>query len=85
MKIEYKVRPVTRYVVTRFEARDESDKGGSFVGSAVCGEFQKGETAFHVAYALARAESEKLGLSPGDETVMYPEAPEGVSEIISAY
>jgi len=79
MKIEYKVRPVTRYVVTRFEGRSEDDQGGGYVGSSVCGEFPSGYAAYQIAYALAHAESERLGLAPGDETVMYPEMPEGAN------
>jgi hypothetical protein len=72
MKIEYKVRPVTRYIVTKYE---ESDNGGS---CSQQGEYNNGESAYLVAYALAQADARRLGLPPGDETVMFPEIPEGV-------
>jgi hypothetical protein len=72
-KIEYRVRPVTRYIVTRFES------GDTHVGSTQHGEFDNGEIAYHVAYALCRAEHEKAGTPPGDENFQYPRIPDGVS------
>ena len=68
--IEYKVRPVTRYVVTRFENYGrESNKGNV---SETYGEFDNAETAYAVAYALCRAEHERLGWPVGDERIQYP-------------
>ena len=65
--IEYKVRPVTRYVVTRYE-------GNGSVGTCEQrGEFDNVETAHAVAYALCRAEHERLGWSVGDERIQYPQ------------
>ena len=64
--IEYKVRPVTRYVVTRFE---------SGAGSAQQGEFDNADSAHAVAYALCRAEHERLGWPVGDERIQYPQLP----------
>jgi hypothetical protein len=65
--IEYKVRPVTRYVVTRYEQR------GAAGGSEQQGEFDNAETAHAVAYALCRAEHERLGWPVGDERIQYPQ------------
>ena len=65
--IEYKVRPVTRYVVTRYESR------GRAGGSEQHGEFDNADTAFAVAYALCRAEHERLGWPVGDERIQYPQ------------
>lgn len=65
--IEYKVRPVARYVVTRYESR------GKAGGSEQLGEFDNAETAHAVAYALCRAEHERLGWPVGDERIQYPQ------------
>lgn len=65
-KIEYRVRPVTRYIVTRFE---ESERGGS---SGQLGEYDNNQVAFEVGYALCCAEHERLGWPPGDERIKYP-------------
>lgn len=67
-KIEYRVRPVTRYIVTRYE-----EKGGAASNSVrMAGEYDNAEIAYEVGYALCRAEHELLGWSPGDERIMYP-------------
>lgn len=74
-KIEYRLRPVTRYIVTRFE---ESASGNS--GSSVeIGTYPSGEVAYEVGYALAKAEHERLGLPVGDERIIYPEEPAAVN------
>lgn len=64
--IEYKVRAVTRYVVTRFEQQDRSS------GSSGCGEFDNFDTAYAVGYALCKAEHDRLGWPVGDERIRYP-------------
>lgn len=54
--IEYRVRPVTRYIVTRFETSMEVDGSGRVsgsVGSSVIGEFENQPSADFVAEALA--------------------------------
>lgn len=67
--IEYKVRPVTRYVVTRYE-------GSANAGSCVeRGTFSSQEVAHEVAYALAKETHERLGWPPGDERIQYPRHP----------
>lgn len=69
MFVEYKVRPVTRYIVTSFMSANEQVKGGS----STHGEFSSSDVAYEVAYALCRAEHESLGYAPGDERIRYPE------------
>lgn len=69
MKVEYKVRPVTRYVVTRYEEQDDGKAGSS----STKGEFVNFGTAHEVAYALAGDEHERLGYPVGDERIIYPE------------
>lgn len=66
-KIEYRVRPVTRYVVTRYH------QNGSLAGVEGKGEFDNESTAYEVGYALAHDEHSRLGWPPGDERITYPE------------
>lgn len=66
MKIEYKVRPVTRYVVTRFH------DDGRNQGSELKGQFDNELTAYEVANALARHESADHDLG----SVIGPDLPE---------
>jgi len=75
--IEYRVRPVTRYIVTRFyQKHSEIVCSGS--GSSQHGEFDNPTTAYAVAYALARQEHERLGWPLDDDRIKYPEPIEGV-------
>lgn len=73
-RIEYRVRPVTRYIVTKFEQDVEPEGyGSSGVGSSqVSGEYGNYETAYSVAYALCKADHERLGYAPDDDRVQYP-------------
>lgn len=65
-KIEYRVRKVERYFVTRYH---ETGKTG---GSETRGEYDNPEVAHEVAYALCKAEHDRLGWEPGDERIQYP-------------
>ena len=88
-KIEYRVRPVTRYIVTRYH--EESDDDGSCgAGNSVYGEFDSIRFANRVAVALAGQEPEsvnaqcftldepkmngRLGVSVGSENVSNNES-----------
>lgn len=68
--IEYRLRPVTRYVITRYE--DQGDKGTAAIRTI--GEYDNHDIAYEVGYALCKAEHEKLGLAPGDTRILYPQA-----------
>jgi hypothetical protein len=68
MKVEYKVREVKRYIITRFE---QEGKNGS---SSTRGEYDNFDTAYNVAYALAKLEHEQLGYPLDDMRIIYPEA-----------
>jgi len=70
-KIEYRVRPVTRYVVTRWESKDIGAKCQQ--ASSVIGEYDNADMAYEVAYAVCKTEHSRLGWPPGDERVKYPE------------
>ena len=65
--IEYRVRPVTRYVVTRYV------KDGPGSGSVqTLGEYDNQMVAYEVGYALCKAEHDRLGWVPGDSRITYP-------------
>jgi len=72
-EIEYRVVPVTRFIVTRHERQVSDDPqkpiGGS---SSQRGEYDNAETAHAVGYALAKAEHEQNGWPPGDSRMTYP-------------
>lgn len=67
-KIEYRVRPVVRFVVTRYE---QSGDGSASVDTR--GEYDNVEMAYEVGYALCKADHDLLGWPPGDERIQYPE------------
>ncbi len=72
MTIEYRVKPVTRYIVTRY---GESDNQTEPTVRQIGGEHDNAEVAYQVGYALARQEAENLGYDPGDDRLKYPEHP----------
>lgn len=71
-KIEYRVRPVTRYVVTRYCERSDDSGEPVCASSEARGEFDNADRAHDVAYALCRSEHEQLGWPAGDERILYP-------------
>lgn len=80
-RIEYRVRPVTRYIVTRFESVDHDAKSeASLCGK---GEYDNEITAYEVGYALCKAEHDKRGWPMCDERIQYPRHPhdEGASPV----
>ncbi len=66
MKVEYRVRPVTRFIVTRYHQGENSG------GVETKGEFDSANVAHQVAYALAKEEHQRLGYPIGDERIQYP-------------
>ena len=64
-KIEYRVRPVTRYIVTRF------NEYGNKSALTQTGEYDNEDEAYTVATALAFKEREDLGWPPGDERMQF--------------
>lgn len=71
--VEYRVRPVTRFIVTRCHSEDDGPRQGGGVGQ--CGEFQNEQMAYDVGYALCRAEHEQLGYPADDARIKYPVPP----------
>lgn len=72
MKVEYRVRQVTRYVVTRWSKADDDTKSH---GASIKGEYDNEQIAYEVGYALAKEEHARLGYPLGDERVKYPANP----------
>lgn len=70
MLIEYRVKTVTRYIVTRHVSEQN---GGS---TEQRGEYHNAELAYNVAYALAKDEHERRGWKPGDLRMRYPKLQE---------
>lgn len=66
--IEYKIRPVTRYIVTRFEGE------GNAGSSTSCGQFDQEEAALRVGFALAKNDLHHYADS-GAAKVSFPETP----------
>jgi len=73
MKVEYRIKPVTRYVITRWH---EGENTGGVSG---CGEYDNGEVAYHVAYALCKAEHDRSGEPVGSDNFIYPAIPAEVN------
>lgn len=75
-RIEYRVVPITRYQITRYEEGVDDDRegapSGSFSGVTQNGTFENVNVAYEVAYALASAEHTRLGWPLGDERMQYP-------------
>lgn len=69
MTIEYRVKRVERFIVTRHE---ESDSGSTGSTRQIGNEYDNFEVAYEVGYALARADRERLAMSPGDAGVVFP-------------
>lgn len=67
--IEYRVKRVERFIVTRYED-DASSKTVSV--RQIGKEFDNFETAYEVGYALARGEQERLGIPAMGDGVIFP-------------
>jgi hypothetical protein len=81
MKIEYRIRPVTRYIVTRWEDANAEDNHNVACARQIGGEYANEETAYEVGYALCNAEHQRLGWELSDERIKYPSRP-GETECI---
>ena len=65
MTVEYRVRPVTRYIVTRFE---------DGAGSTQIGEYPSADVAHSVGHALCDAERINAGEPLDSPAFVYPGA-----------
>jgi hypothetical protein len=74
IELEYRVRPVTRYIVTRYANTDANKPNVASSGSVeMRGEYDSPQVAESVAYALCKQEHEHLGWPVGDDRIRYPE------------
>ena len=71
MKVQYRVRAINRFVVTRYH----ESEGGSVGGVDTKGTYDNPEVAHEVAYALCKAEHDAAGTPPDDPNFQYPESP----------
>jgi hypothetical protein len=73
---EYRVRAVTRFIVTKAEwvVHENGTESGS-TARQLGPEYPNEDMAYEVGYALARQESERMGCSPFDDRVIYPMRP----------
>lgn len=71
--IEYQIRPVTRYVVTRFESQSEGEGHPGLAASAGMGEFPNYDMAEVVAKALVDSDPHKIAtfISPPPNGTVY--------------
>jgi len=82
--IEYRIVPVTRYHITRFSKSLSPCRTGELtegIGSCGKGEYDNSNTAYEVAYALARADHERMGWPVGDDRIKYPEHPDHANAV----
>ncbi len=60
--LEYRVKPVTRYIVTRYHSYTEDQPGCGGAGSSVVGEFDNEATAENIRATLAEQEHQRRRL-----------------------
>ncbi len=70
IEIEYRVVPVTRFIVTRWHKESSGETAVSERG-----EYLNENVAYEVAYALAEAERQALGYALDDPRMKYPDLP----------
>lgn len=66
-QVEYRVRPVTKFIVTR------SEQGRNCGSVETRGQYENAEVAYQVAYALCKAEHDKSGEPTGSMSFIYPQ------------
>jgi hypothetical protein len=78
-RVEYRVRPVTRFIVTCCEEWNlpEGSPNGQTPERRVVerGEFDNPDMAWEVGYALAKQRHELIGWPVGDDRIQYPQHP----------
>lgn len=71
--IEYRVKPVTRFIVTRCSREESPCRSMGTAGRVETrGEFDNAETAQAIAYALCKLEHDLSGEEPGSMNFIYP-------------
>lgn len=75
MLIEYQVREIKRFIVTRFETSGPDDDGRGKSGVSEIGEYSNPDMAYEVGYAVCKAEHARLGFPIDDDRIHYPQRP----------
>jgi hypothetical protein len=75
MLIEYRVREITRYIVTRYETSGPDDEGKGSGSVTTVGEYANADMAYEVGYAVCKAEHDRLGFPIDDARIQYPRHP----------
>lgn len=70
--VDYRVRKVERFIVTKYEFQGEQGRI-SDSASQMIGEYGSYETAYAVAYALCKEAHQQLGYPLDDMRVQYPD------------
>lgn len=70
--VEFRVREIKRYIVTKYERDVQNHPTRVAAASSVNGEYENFDTAYAVAYALAKTEHERLGYPIDDMRIQYP-------------
>lgn len=82
MKIEYSIRPITRYIVTRYETSGPDENGrGSGSCAQIGAEYSTAEGAYEVGYAVCKVEHERLEWPAGDDRIQYPQHPAVTAQV----
>lgn len=77
VNVQYRVREVKRFIVTRYEheVHESGMESGSSGSQQLTGEYPNWDTAYAVGYALCKAEHERLGYPIDDMRIQYPQHP----------
>lgn len=70
-KVEYRVKPIIRYVVTRYE----ESPGGNGASVTERGTYDNPDVAWEVGYAMCKLDHERMGYPLDDPRIQYPRHP----------
>jgi len=75
-RVEYRIKPITRYVVTRYEEGPDG-KSGSVTER---GTYDNADIAWEVGYAMCKLDHERMGYPLDDMRVRYPVHPNDTTQ-----
>ena len=75
-RIEYQIRPVTRFILTRYE---KTTNGGGV--QQIGGEYDNPQMAYEIGYAMAKLDHDRQGWPVADERIKYPEDPRSANAV----
>lgn len=77
LKVEYRIKEVKRYIITRYEETE------NIATSREKGTYDSADMAYEVAYALCKHDHEKLGWPIADDRIQYPVHPAETNSVFS--